>query len=170
MRWPSAPVSAGAGVVLAVLLRLPWLDAALGRDEAGVSLVARAWHHAHPFPYGPYFLDRPPLLVLAYRLANRAGGATGVRVLGMLSASLAVVVCPLLAAHVAGRRAAPPAAALSGVFMSSALLDSVFTPAELLAVIPSTASILLLLSALGRSNVAGWRLAGAGAAAATALL
>jgi hypothetical protein len=133
-------------------------------------MVARAWHHAHPFPYGPYFLDRPPLLVLAYRLANDAGGATGVRILGMIAASLAVVVCTLLAVHVAGRRAALPAALSTAVFASSALLDSVFTPAELLAVIPSTASVLLLLSGLGRDTGAGRRLAGAGAAAAAALL
>src|SRR3954464_7201647 len=137
MRWPSAPVSAGAGVVLAVLLRLPWLDAALGRDEAGVSLVARAWHQSHPFPYGPYFLDRPPLLVLAYRLANDAAGATGVRLLGMIAASLAVIMCTLLVTRVAGRRAALPAALLAAALASSVVLDSVFTPAELLAAVPS---------------------------------
>jgi hypothetical protein len=164
------PVSAAAGVVLCVVLRLPWFDAPLGRDEAGVSLVARAWHSSHPFPYGPYFLDRPPLLVLAYRLANDAGGTTGVRVLGMLAASLAVIVCTLLAAHVAGRRAALPAAVLSAALASSVLLNSVFTPAELLAVGPSALSVLLLLSALRNDGAAPWRLAGAGAAAAAALL
>jgi 4-amino-4-deoxy-L-arabinose transferase-like glycosyltransferase len=162
--------SAGAGVVLGLALRLPWFDAPLGRDEAGVSMVARAWHHSHPFPYGPYFLDRPPLLVLAYRLANDAGGATGVRVLGMIAASLVVVVCTLLAAHVAGRRAALPAALLAAAFASSALLDSVFTPAELLAAVPSTASVLFLLSGLGKDSGWGWRLAAAGAAGTVAVL
>ncbi len=156
--------------MLTLALRAPWFDAPLGRDEAGVSMVARAWHHSHPFPYGPYFLDRPPLLVLAYRLANDAGGATGVRVLGMIAATLIVVVCTLLAARVAGRRAALPAALLAGGLSSSVLLDSVFTPAELLAVIPSAASVLLLLCGLGRDRGAGWWLAGAGACAALALL
>ena len=156
--------------MLTLALRAPWFDAPLGRDEAGVSMVARAWHQSHPFPYGPYFLDRPPLLVLAYRLANDAGGATGVRVLGMIAATLIVVVCTLLAARVAGRRAALPAALLAGGLSSSVLLDSVFTPAELLAVIPSAASVLLLLCGLGRDRGAGWWLAGAGACAALALL
>jgi hypothetical protein len=163
-------VSAAAGVVLCVALRLPWLDSPLGRDEAGVSMVARAWHQSQPFPYGPYFLDRPPLLVLAYRLADDAGGPTGVRVLGMIAAAVAVVVCTLLAARVAGARAALPAAALSAVLTSSVLLDAVFTPAELLAAVPSALSVLLLISALQRGSPAPWRLAGAGAAAAAALL
>jgi len=162
--------SAAAGVALGLALRLPWLGAPLGRDEAGVSMVARAWHQSHPFPYGPYFLDRPPLLVLAYRLANDAGGTTGVRVLGAIASSLVVVVCTLLAVHVAGRRAALPAALLTAMFTSSALLDSVFTPAELLAALPSAASVLLLLSGLSRNEGAGLRLAAAGAAAAAALL
>ena len=159
-----------AGVVLTLALRLPWFDAALGRDEAGVSMVADAWHHSQPFPYGPYFLDRPPLLVLAYKAANDAGGATGVRVLGMIAAALMVLVCTCLAARVAGRRAALPAALLSAVLASSARLDSVFTPAELLAAVPSALSVLLLLSGLGRDEGAALRLAGAGAAAAAALL
>jgi hypothetical protein len=159
------PASSAAGAVLCVVLRLPWFDAPLGRDEAGVTMVARAWHQSHPFPYGPYFLDRPPLLVLAYRLA---GDPTGVRILGMVAACAAVVVCTMLAAHVAGRRAALPAAALAAVLTSSALLDSVFTPAELLAAVPSAASVFLLIT--GLSPESRWRLAGAGAAAAAALL
>jgi hypothetical protein len=159
------PASAAAGVALCIALRLPWFVAALGRDEAGVSMVARAWHQSRPFPYGPYFLDRPPLLVLAYRLA---GDPTGVRVLGMVAACIAVVVCTALAARVAGRRAALPAALLSAGFTSSALLTSVFTPAELLAAVPSALSVLLLLSGLSRESA--WRLAAAGAAAACALL
>src|SRR4051794_13303126 len=133
-------------------------------------MVARAWHQSHPFPYGPYFLDRPPLLVLAYRLANDAGGASGVRILGMIAAGLAVIVCTLLAARVAGRRAALPAALLAAALTSSVVLDSVFTPAELLAAVPSAASVLLLLSALERGQGFSWQLAGAGAAAAAALM
>ena len=162
--------SAIAGVIFTIALRLPWFDAALGRDEGGVSMVADAWHHSRPFPYGPYFLDRPPLLVAAYKVANNAGGATGVRVLGMVAASLAVVVCTALAARVAGRRAALPAALLAAVLFSSPLLDSVFTPAELLASVPSALSVLLLLWGLSRDERAWLPLAGAGAAAAAALL
>jgi hypothetical protein len=133
-------------------------------------MVARAWHQSHPFPYGPYFLDRPPLLVLAYRLANDAAGATGVRILGMIAASLAVIMCTLLATRVAGPRAALPAALLAAALASSVVLDSVFTPAELLAAVPSAASVLLLLSALERGKGFSCQLAGAGAAAAAALM
>ena len=152
---------------MCVALRLPWFDAPLGRDEGGVELVARAWQGSHPFPYGPYFLDRPPVLVLLYRLA---GDPSGIRILGMLAASAGVLVCTLLAAHVSGRRAALPAAVLTAAFLSSVLLDAVFTPAELLAMVPSAASVLLLVTGLGRERGAGLRLAGAGACAALALL
>ena len=96
--------------------------------------------------------------------------SSDLRVLGMVAASVAVVVCTMIAAHVAGRRAALPAALLAAVLFSSVLLDAVFTPAELLAVVPSAVSVLLLLSGLGRGDGAALRLAGAGAAAAVALL
>src|SRR3954449_13290410 len=90
-----------AGVAGALLLRAPWSDAALGRDEGGVALVARAWHGSGPFPYGSYFLDRPPLLPALYRLAGSS--ETGIRVLGATAAALVVVVSTLLAVRVAGR-------------------------------------------------------------------
>ena len=81
----------------------------------------------------------------------------------MLAASLMVVVCTCLAARVAGRRAALPAALLCAVLASSALLDSVFTPAELLAAVPSALSILLLLAGLRSGRGSALRLAAAGA-------
>ena len=156
------------GAALAVLLRAPWFDAPLGRDEGGVALVARAWHGSGPFPYGSYFLDRPPLLPALYRLAGDS--ETGIRVLGCLAAILLVTVSTLLAVRVAGRAAALWAAGISGVLASSFAIRSVFTPAELLAAVPSAASVLLLLIALESSSHRLRLLTGAGALAATALL
>jgi 4-amino-4-deoxy-L-arabinose transferase-like glycosyltransferase len=156
------------GVALALLLRSPWYDAALGRDEGGVAFVARAWHGSGPFAYGSLFLDRPPLLVALYRLTG--DGATGIRVLGAFTAVLLVLASTLLAIRIAGRAAAPWAAGISAVLASSFAIKSVFTPAELLAVVPSAASVLLLVVALERTPRRYWLLAGAGALAATALL
>jgi hypothetical protein len=169
--WPkrhSTLLWIGLGVGLALLLRSPWLDAPLGRDEGGVALVARAWHGGGPFAYGSYFLDRPPLLPALYRLAGDS--QTGIRVLGCLAAMALVIASTLLAVRVAGRAAAPWAALISGVLASSFAIKSVFTPAELLAVVPSAASVVLLLVALESSSRRRLLFAGAGALAATALL
>ncbi len=161
---------AGIGVAITLSLRLPVLDAALGRDEAGDTMVALAWHHAGPFAYGPYFLDRPPLLMALFRLAAVSGGVTGVRILGAVAACAAVVVVTALATRVGGRRSAPFAAIAIGVMVSSLATMAVYTPAELIAIVPASASILLLVIGLQRPGRGGMWLASAGAAAATALL
>jgi hypothetical protein len=161
-------ISIVAGIVLTLLLRAPWHDAALGRDEGGVAMVANAWHGGGPFAYGSLFLDRPPLLVALYRLVG--GGHDGIRVLGAIAAMLLVLTSTLLAVRLAGRKAAPWAAGIAAVLASSFAIRSVFTPAELLAAVPSSASVLLLVVALERESRRLWLFAGAGAFAATALL
>jgi hypothetical protein len=167
-RRHSVALSVAAGAVLTLLLRAPWLDAPLGRDEGGVALVARSFDHSGPFAYGHLFLDRPPLLVELYRAAG--ADPAGIRLLGALASVLLVVTTTLIAVRVAGRAAAPIAAAIAALFASSFALGSVFTPAELLAVVPSSASVLLLLTALERSHRRHLLLALAGALAVAALL
>src|SRR5205085_2166916 len=81
---------------------------------------------------------RPPLLVALYRLVG--AGHDGVRVLGALAAALLVVTSTLLAVRLGGRKAAPWAAGIGAVLASSFAIRSVFTPAELLAAVPSSAS------------------------------
>lgn len=157
----------GVGVGLALLLRAPWFDAALGRDEAGGLMIADAWHGSGPFAYGGYFLDRPPLLLALYRLA---GDATGMRILGAVAAALLVALTALLAHRVAGRGATPWAALISAVLVSSVELHAVFTPAELLAAVPSCASVLLLVMALQDKRRRLWLFAASGALAGIALL
>jgi hypothetical protein len=158
------------GVAITLSLRLPFLDAPLGRDEAGDTMVALAWHHSGPFAYGPYFLDRPPLLVALFRLAAVSGGVTGVRILGAVAACAAVVVVTALAARVGGRRSVPFAAVAIAVMVSSLATMAVYTPAELIAIVPASASILMLVIGLQHPARRGRWLAGAGAAAAAALL
>jgi hypothetical protein len=156
------------GVTVALLLRAPWFDAALGRDEGGDALVALQWHGGGPFAYGSLFLDRPPLLLALYRLVG--GTQEGIRVLGALAGALLVGTSTLLAVRVGGRRAAAWAAGIGGVLVSSYALRSVFTPAELLAAVPSSASVLLLVTALERAPRRLALFAGAGALAGVALL
>jgi 4-amino-4-deoxy-L-arabinose transferase-like glycosyltransferase len=161
-------LSIAFGMILTLLLRAPWHDAALGRDEGGVAMVARDWHSGGPFAFGSLFLDRPPLLVALYKLVG--AGQDGIRVLGAIAALLLVLTSTLLAVRLGGRKAAPWAAGIGAVLASTFAIRSVFTPAELLAVVPSSASVLLLLVALERESRRLWLFAGAGALAATALL
>ena len=156
-----------AAVALTLALRAPWWHSALGRDEGGVSFVALSWHGSHPFPYGPYFLDRPPLLVALFRLAASAGDG-GVRALGAVAAAAAVAACAWCALRVGGRRAAAWTAMLAALLVSSVAIDSVFTPAELLAIVPSAASLALLIG--GLDDHRPWRMAAAGALGVVALL
>jgi 4-amino-4-deoxy-L-arabinose transferase-like glycosyltransferase len=133
-----------AGIALAVALRVPWLDAPLNRDEGGDALIAQNWSHGGPFAYGHVFLDRPPLLLALYRLAGDAGG---IRILGAIAAALLVVTTTLLAVRLAGRRAAPYAAIICALLVSSFALRAVLTPAELLAAVPASAAVLLVVIA-----------------------
>lgn len=157
-------------VALALALRAPWLAEPLGNDEGGLLYVAGEWRAGGPFPYGDYFLDRPPLLLLVFLAAAETAGAEAVRAMGALAAVALVVVAALIGHELGGRGAARWAAALAAVMGSSLALGSVFTPAELLAVVPSSASVLLLLLALRDGPRRRALLAGAGALAVCALL
>ena len=75
------------------------------------------------------------------------GGDRGVRVLGAVAAVALVGAIALLARAVAGRRAGLIAGLLAALMSGSFALESVFTPAELLAAVPSTLSVLCLVLA-----------------------
>src|SRR5687767_11003629 len=66
-------------LLIALLLRAPYLSVPLGRDEGGLSFIARQWDGGSL--YGDYWVDRPPLLLVLFKLAV-LGGDDGVRVLG----------------------------------------------------------------------------------------
>lgn len=134
-------------MALAVALRAPWFATPLGNDEGGLAYIAEHASGGGPNLFGQHFLDRPPLLVGAFRIAAETGGTAAVRTLGALAAALLVIVVALLARELGGRRPAIWAAFITAVLASSPALQSVYTPAELLAVVPSAASVLLLLIA-----------------------
>ncbi|HEV2775915.1 MAG TPA: hypothetical protein VGV90_10015 [Solirubrobacteraceae bacterium] len=159
-----------AGVLLTLGLRAPWGDAALGRDEAGLALIAAGWSGEGAHAYGEHFIDRPPVLLAAFRLAHEVGGPHGIRALGALAAISVVIITTLLAVRIAGRAAAPWAALISALLCSSLLLQAVFTPGELVASVPVSLSVLLLAVGLDRSIGRHAALAAAGALAAAALL
>ncbi|MBA2240509.1 MAG: glycosyltransferase family 39 protein [Solirubrobacterales bacterium] len=134
-------------MALVVALRAPWFGAPLGNDEGGLTYVASNWHGSGGQLYGHDFLDRPPLVVTLFGLAAQTGGTAAVRTMGALAAVSLVIVVALIARELGGARAGAWAALIAAILGSSILLGSVFTPAELLAVVPSAVSVLLLLIA-----------------------
>ncbi|QGG41407.1 ArnT family glycosyltransferase [Aeromicrobium yanjiei] len=133
-----------AGVV--VLLRTPFINVPLGIDEGGGSFVARAWGSTDGSMYGGSWLDRPPLLVLVYKIGV-LGGDLGVRLVGMVAAVLLVAGTMAIAQRISGARAARIAGILTAVMTSSVVLGAVFTDNELIASVPATYSILALMRA-----------------------
>lgn len=159
-----------AGIAIVVLLRLPYLGAALGRDEGGDTMVALAYRPHAAFAYGTSFLDRPPLLLVLYGAAAALGGDLGVRLLGLLAASAAVAITAAIAASIGGRRAAPCAAIAAAVMVSSQATTAIYTPTELLAIVPSSASMLLVLRQLHARTPRREGLVAAGALAVIAIM
>ncbi|WP_188782670.1 hypothetical protein [Nocardioides phosphati] len=121
-------------VVLAGALRLPFVGRPLSSDEAGFLMLARQWGHGRSL-YGDYWVDRPPLLVLLFRVAALAGGEIPLRLLGAGAVMASVALAAVLGGQVAPRRSGPVMAAASAlVLLDSPLLGGLLIDGELLAV------------------------------------
>src|SRR5918997_4617324 len=66
-----------------VLVRATYVQRPLRNDEGGYLLVARHWHTGGEFLYGDYFVDRPPLLMLIFRVAALSEWDQAIRVLAI---------------------------------------------------------------------------------------
>lgn len=119
-----------AGV--AVLARLPFLDHAPGRDEAGYLMIGQQWQHAGTSLYGNYWVDRPPLLITIFRFAGLAGGIVPLRLVGCLAAALLVLGAAHVARRLGGPRAAGWAALTATALCVSPLLGGQEVNGELL--------------------------------------
>ena len=158
----------GGCVLLALLLRVPYLSTPLGRDEGGLAYIAQHWPGGDASLYGDYWVDRPPLLILLFKAAV-LGGDGGVRVLGAVAAVALVIGVTLLARAVEGPRAGWIAGLLAALMSGSVSIGSIFTPGEVLAVVPSTFSLLCLVLA-HRSRQARFVLAAGPLAVCAALI
>ena len=153
--------------LVAVLLRLPGVTRPIRADEAGFLMVARAWQPQPDSMYGPYFVDRPPLLIAVVKACDWIGGPLFIRVVGALAAGLLVLTAAYVARHLAGQRAARWTAVAVAALVTNVLVDSVAVKGELLALPLIMGSFALSLVALERSSA---RLAlGAGLLATLAL-
>lgn len=168
--WSPRPVP--WGVLVAALAGAaawaPYVTKPLSSDEGGFLMVAAQWSPGTSL-YGDYWVDRPPLLI---QLFDLAGGAVGLRLMGML----AVVVTVLLAGRV-GHQLAPWSrsvpvwcAATAAVFLSTPLFGIGEVDGEVLAVPFVMAGLAAALQAyadpVGRNSRTWWLLAGASGACA----
>ncbi len=124
--------------LLAAALRLPYLRAPESPDEGGFLVVAQHWHPGGGSLYGPYWVDRPPLLIGFFRLADALGGFTALRLLGCVVVALTVVGVGLAAAGTAStpkaaRRAATWAAAVAAALLVTPTGGAVMVNGELIA-------------------------------------
>jgi hypothetical protein len=108
--------------LLAAVLRLPYLRAPMSPDEGGFLVVARHWHPGGGSLYGPYWVDRPPLLIAFFRLADALGGFTALRLLGCLVVATTVVGVGVAAAGATTSATSARRASVWGAAVAAALL------------------------------------------------
>ena len=148
------PVLVAALAIAAVVARLPGLTRPLSNDEGGFLMVAAQWAPGSSL-YGNYWVDRPPLIVGLYQLADLLGGGpVGLRLLGAAWVGMAVVLAAVLG-RVAGRLGDPRTprlspvwpAATAAVFLVSPMFGASEVDGELLAVPFVLAGITAVLKA-----------------------
>lgn len=113
---------------------LPFLWRPLSPDEGGLLIVASQWGPGSSL-YGDYWVDRPPVLIGLFALADGAGGPWALRLLGCLAVAAGVLLAALI-----GRLAAPTtriaptlAAATAAIFTVTRLFGGGGVNGEVLA-------------------------------------
>lgn len=119
----------------------------LGSDEGGFAMVARHWHQAGGYLYGPQWVDRPPGLIALFAAADHLG-PYGVRLGATLIAVGLVAALAWTAGAVGGRPAAKWAAWVGFAFASSVLLEAQRLNGELAATTFVTVSVGAMLRAV----------------------
>lgn len=174
--WGRLRASCSAWLVFAILLvpalvRLPFLGAPLSPDEGGFLLVGGQWLSGHGSLYGGYWVDRPPLLIAIFAVADAFGGRVPLRLIGILAATVTVFLASRIGRSVSGATGALWCAVAAAAFVSMPRFDARQVSGELLSVPFVMAGVLCVLaasSATGRR--ATWLLTGAGACGSSAFL
>ncbi|WP_157544792.1 hypothetical protein [Nocardioides halotolerans] len=159
-----------AGVALAWL---PFVGRSLSPDEAGYLIVGGQWADGSSL-YGDYWVDRPPVLVAVFEVADALGGAVPLRLIGALAAVLTVVLSGVLGRIAAPERRSAPllTAGTAAVCVATPLLGGTVVNGELLGLPFLVVGILAYVAAAAsRHQVRGLLLSlAAGAAGALGLL
>jgi hypothetical protein len=163
-------LAVSAGVVVA---RLVFVGQPLRSDEGGYLFAARHWDPGTgEFIYGDFHVDRPPLLLLVYRVAALSEWDGMVRLLTIPVVLAAVLAVAWAGSLAAGWRGARWSAVVAGALLCSPALAADQADGELFAVPFVAASVAFSLNAWRGESVGrqlGYGL-GAGALATAASL
>ena len=139
--WPAqargrrATVAVVAAVVaVTVLARIPLMGLPLDSDEGGYALVAHRWSLGAPLYSLGAWVDRPPGLVVVFRLVDAVSySAVAMRVAAALAAAVLSLGAAATAWALAGRRAALVTGLVVGVVLAGPWLEGYQLNGELLA-------------------------------------
>lgn len=171
-RTTRLPVPVLLAAAATLLLRLPFVGAPISSDEGGFLTVAHQWHAGGGSLYGHYWVDRPPLLIEIFRIADLLGGIIALRLIAALAATVSVVLVGYTVHRLLGVRPATWAAAVaSGLLVApmagASLGDGEVIALPLLALGVAATVVSLTTPVLSRAR---WAAATAGFAAVAALL
>lgn len=135
-------------VCLAVVLgRATYVLQPLRHDEGGYLYIARRWHSGGEFLYGDHFVDRPPLVMLVFRLAAVSDWDGAIRVLAIPFALLFVLSAWQAGTLLAGSAGGRWSAAVAGGLVCSPAIAADQADGELFAAALVMASIAATLTA-----------------------
>jgi 4-amino-4-deoxy-L-arabinose transferase-like glycosyltransferase len=159
--------------LIVVLVRATYVLRPLRNDEGGYLLAARQWRGGGEFMYGDYFVDRPPLLMLLFKVASLTEWDQAIRVLAIPFVLLFVLAGwragTLLGGPAGGRWAAVVAAGI----MCSPAMAAEQADGELFGAALVMAALALALSAWNADSATrrfGWAVAAGAVAAAAPLI
>jgi hypothetical protein len=170
---PKAPIAGGIAVVsasLAIALRLPFIHDLPYTDEGGMLVVSAHWQTGGPFLYGHLFVDRPPLLLVFFRLAATLGGVVPLRVLGLVFVGAAVLCAARAGTVLGGVRGAVASSLTCAALLADPRLGTREVDAETLGVPLVLLAALLALEGVRWDRRGHWWLTCAGAAGTAAIL
>jgi 4-amino-4-deoxy-L-arabinose transferase-like glycosyltransferase len=136
-------------LTFAACLRLPFVGAPFGDDEGGFLMVASQWHERGVALYTNQWVDRPPVLLLAFRLAYLLGGSfVVVRVIALVLGSLMIVAAWYAGAAINGARGAVASAVVVASLSASFAMSGVILTSECVAGAFVMVSCALVLQAM----------------------
>jgi hypothetical protein len=140
-------------VLVSTALRFPGVVVPPSSDEAGFLLVARHWAPTAENMYGVYWVDRPPVLIAAYRWSDALAGSAGPRLLAAGLAAVLVVAVHRLARDLAGAAGARVAAVVTVALLANPELTAWTAKGEVLGTPFVVLSCLAAHSALRADSV-----------------
>ncbi|HEU4514044.1 MAG TPA: hypothetical protein VFR87_13140 [Nocardioidaceae bacterium] len=150
-----------------VLVRGTYVLEPLRSDEAGYLYIARQAHLGGEFMYGDYYVDRPPLLMVIFKVAALTDWDPMIRLLTIPFAVVFVLAAARAAFHVGGEVGARWGPAVAAAFICTPAMAADQADGALFAAVFVMVGLALALSAW-RATTSGGRLGLAYAAGAFA--